>query len=140
MSDAVFNMRILSINDEADNLFLIRQTLRKVDYPGVETDFDSVRTKERFRTDASDLLLLDDNMPDKIGFEGLCETNQIADLNVADVFDALTMVLPIKTAWTTEAANDEIVSMSGEYFDHPEIKAFEAGFGEILPLQAAFSK
>jgi putative two-component system response regulator len=61
-------------------------------------------------------------------------------VSIADVFDALTMVRPYKTAWTTEAAYNEITTMSGSYFDPQVVEAFKAAFEEILQIRAVFSE
>lgn len=60
-------------------------------------------------------------------------------VSVADVFDALTMKRPYKDAWSIEAAYNEIVSLSGTFFDPDVVSAFEAIFEEILQIRASFS-
>lgn len=60
-------------------------------------------------------------------------------VSVADVFDALTMVRPYKAAWSIEAAYEEILSLSGSFFDPQVVDAFQAVFGEILQIREAFA-
>ena len=43
---------------------------------------------------------------------------------IADVFDALTMERSYKSAWTAEAARDQIVQESGTHFDPRVVDAF----------------
>jgi putative two-component system response regulator len=44
---------------------------------------------------------------------------------VADTFDALTHARPYKSAWSTEAALDEVARLSGLAFDPAVVEAFE---------------
>ena len=63
--------RILAIDDEPDNLLLIRQALRQIGYTRCETETDSLRAVARFQAEDFDLVLLDYNMPVMSGLEVL---------------------------------------------------------------------
>jgi len=68
--------RILAIDDEPDNLLLIRQALRQLGYVHCDTETDPVRAVARFHTEAFDLVLLDYNMP---GMSGMAVLEALAD-------------------------------------------------------------
>jgi putative two-component system response regulator len=63
--------RILAIDDEPDNLLLIRQALRQIGYTRCETETDPVRAVARFQAEDFDVVLLDYNMPVMSGLEVL---------------------------------------------------------------------
>jgi putative two-component system response regulator len=63
--------RILVIDDEPDNLLLIRQALRQLGYTRCETETDPVRAVARFQSEDFDLVLLDYNMPAMSGLDVL---------------------------------------------------------------------
>jgi putative two-component system response regulator len=63
--------RILAIDDEPDNLLLIRQALRQIGYTRCETETDPVQAVARFQAEDFDLVLLDYNMPVMSGLEVL---------------------------------------------------------------------
>jgi putative two-component system response regulator len=65
------NPRILAIDDEPDNLLLMRQALRQIGYPECATETDPVRAVARFHAEDFDLVLLDYNMPGMSGLEVL---------------------------------------------------------------------
>jgi putative two-component system response regulator len=65
------NPRILIVDDEPDNLFLMRQALRQLTYPQCETETDPVRAIARFQAESFDLVLLDYNMPVMSGLDVL---------------------------------------------------------------------
>lgn len=69
--DAIFKSRILVIDDESDNLLLLRQALRRLGYTVCETEVDPVRAVARFHEETFDLVLLDYNMPGMSGLEVL---------------------------------------------------------------------
>ena len=52
-------------------------------------------------------------------------------VSVADVFDALTSDRPYKTAWTRQAALEEIQSKAGSQFDPTVVQAFLAVVDEV---------
>ncbi|MEY4718234.1 MAG: hypothetical protein RL563_852 [Pseudomonadota bacterium] len=79
MSHEVFSMRILAIDDQADNLLLIRQALRKIGYQCIDTEVNPVHAIDRFKSESYDLVLLDYNMPDMNGLEVLCAISEIAE-------------------------------------------------------------
>ncbi|MBF0369976.1 MAG: PAS domain S-box protein [Magnetococcales bacterium] len=56
---------------------------------------------------------------------------------IADVFDALTSVRPYKSAWSPEAALEEIVRCSGTFFDPTLVEVFKKIFPEIISIQKA---
>ena len=58
-----YQPRILAIDDEQDNLLLIRQALRQIGYSACETMADPVQAVARFHAETFDLVLLDYNMP-----------------------------------------------------------------------------
>jgi putative two-component system response regulator len=68
--------RILAIDDEPDNLLLIRQALRQLGYARCDTETDPVKAVERFHAETFDLVLLDYNMP---VMSGLAVLEAIAD-------------------------------------------------------------
>jgi putative two-component system response regulator len=63
--------RILVIDDEPDNLLLLRQSLRRLGYSACETEADPIRAVARFHDESFDLVLLDYNMPVMNGVEVL---------------------------------------------------------------------
>lgn len=65
------NMRILAIDDEPDNLLLLRQSLRRLGYTACETETDPLKAVARFFAESFDLVLLDYNMPAMNGLEVL---------------------------------------------------------------------
>lgn len=66
-----FQPRILAIDDEPDNLLLIRLALRKIGYSACETVTDPVQAVAQFHAEAFDLVLLDYNMPVMSGLDVL---------------------------------------------------------------------
>ena len=71
MSHSLFDMRILAIDDQADNLLLIRQAMRQMGYKSVETETDPCKATARFEAEDFDLVLLDFNMPEMNGLDVL---------------------------------------------------------------------
>ncbi|MBY0453561.1 MAG: response regulator [Burkholderiaceae bacterium] len=70
------SLRILVVDDEPDNLLLIRQALRRLGYTGCVVETDPVQAVARFHAEHFDLVLLDYNMP---GMSGLEVLSAIAD-------------------------------------------------------------
>lgn len=66
-----YQSRILAIDDEPDNLLLIRQALRRIGYSACETMADPVQAVARFHAEDFDLVLLDYNMPIMSGLDVL---------------------------------------------------------------------
>lgn len=69
MNDA--SLRILAVDDEPDNLLLIRQALRRLGYTDCQVETDPVRAVARFHAEIFDLVLLDYNMPVMSGLDVL---------------------------------------------------------------------
>jgi putative two-component system response regulator len=65
----MISTRILAIDDEPDNLLLIRQALRQLGYAHCESETDPQRAVARFHAEDFDLVLLDYNMPGMSGLE-----------------------------------------------------------------------
>lgn len=63
--------RILAIDDQPDNLLLIRHALRQIGYSNCETETDPAHAVSRFYAEDFDLVLLDYNMPGMSGQEVL---------------------------------------------------------------------
>jgi len=57
---------------------------------------------------------------------------------VADVFDALTSERPYKKAWDLERAADFLREGAGSHFDPVCVKAFLAGWNEVLEIRNRF--
>ncbi|MCX7896353.1 MAG: response regulator [Rhodocyclaceae bacterium] len=55
---------------------------------------------------------------------------------VADVFDALTSVRPYKRPWTLADAREFLVAEAGKHFDPDCVRAFLAGWPEVLAIHA----
>jgi putative nucleotidyltransferase with HDIG domain len=53
---------------------------------------------------------------------------------IADVFDALTMERPYKSAWTPEEARDEIVRCAGDHFDANVVENFVKEFDKMVGI------
>lgn len=59
---------------------------------------------------------------------------------VADVFDALTSERPYKKAWSLQVALDFLQEGSGTHFDPDCVRAFVAGWSEVLEIRARFQE
>ena len=74
--------------------------------------------------------------PNALRGEGIPLSGRICA--VADVFDALTMERPYKSAWPVERATREIEALSGSAFDPVVVAAFDSCLPDILLIKARY--
>ncbi|AGX87623.1 HD domain-containing phosphohydrolase [Candidatus Symbiobacter mobilis] len=111
--------RIFAIDDEPDNLLLIRQALRQLGHPLCETESDPVRAIERFLAEDFDLVLLDYNMP---GLSGLGVLHAIADKSRSEQIPVVMVTAQIDRDTRLQTLGAGAKDFLGKPIDLAELK------------------
>lgn len=105
-------MSVLAIDDNPDNLLLVRAILEQQGMNRVHTESDSTRLVERLTESRPDLVLLDLHMPHVDGFEALNQIRQFAG-------GAFLPVLVLTADSTSEARNQALASGADDFLSKP---------------------